>query len=202
MTVQHHLDIATLMSCSAGSQPEALAGVIASHLAVCPRCCEQLRKLSCVGDVLLATLPPVAVAQSVPKPPALDSERRSQPSVGSSGALSESERVLDATMQSVLANRGSRLEWHDLAPGVRAAAIQLSPTARGHLSLVALTPGSKLPDQTHASARLTFVVEGNYHDERGTFGPGDVADFDDRAILPLVAGADTGCLCLIASDRP
>ena len=52
MKINHHLDDSTLMSCAAGSQPEALAAVVSSHLSVCPRCRTELKKHALIGEAL------------------------------------------------------------------------------------------------------------------------------------------------------
>ena len=52
MTITHHPDISTLMCCAAGSQPEAFAAVVASHLALCPECRAEVRHMQEIGVAL------------------------------------------------------------------------------------------------------------------------------------------------------
>ena len=57
MTIVHHPDDATLMSFAAGSLTEALAAVVATHIAMCPRCARELELLELVGTALIESMP-------------------------------------------------------------------------------------------------------------------------------------------------
>ena len=42
MKIAHHPGLESLMSCSAGSMPEAFAAVMASHISIGPKCRKEL----------------------------------------------------------------------------------------------------------------------------------------------------------------
>ena len=73
MTIRHHADDATLMSYAAGSLPEALAAVLAAHLALCSRCRLEVAGLERIGAVLFDRIPPVPMLE--PAPPVGPAER-------------------------------------------------------------------------------------------------------------------------------
>ena len=66
MTIRHHADDATLMSYAAGSLPEALAAVLAAHLALCPRCRAEVAKFERIGAALFERLAPVPMLGEAP----------------------------------------------------------------------------------------------------------------------------------------
>jgi putative transcriptional regulator len=183
--LRHHLDIASLMSCSAGSQPEALAAVIASHLAVCPQCRASLSRLSCVGEALFEGLPQAKLQNDWPV------EALNNPTP---------HRVDRGQNPSSLTERLKPLEWKPVGIGARAATLPLSPLASGDLCILDLAPGTQLPQHALDKAQLTFVMTGSFRDERGTFRPGDIVDREPQSNLSSVADPLSGCVCLIASD--
>ncbi|MCU0955173.1 MAG: ChrR family anti-sigma-E factor [Hyphomicrobium sp.] len=193
MKITHHLDDATLMSCSAGSQPEALAAVVSSHLSVCPRCRLELKRHALIGEVLFEALKPEPVSGEVPQAGAR-AETISAPA---------DDGGLPAALQAALHGRFDDVPWRRAAPGVWHCPIELSPGAKGDLRLLKVAPGIKLPEHGHGGSELTLVLDGAYSDEFGTFRRGDVADLGDDVEHRPVADPEHGCICLAASDaRP
>jgi putative transcriptional regulator len=193
MKITHHLDDATLMSCSAGSQPEALAAVVSSHLSVCPQCRGELKRHSLIGEVLFEALKPEPVTGEVP----------------SAGARADSvsaaadDAELPEALKAALEGRFDDVPWRRAAPGVWHFPIELSPGAKGDLRLLKVAPGIKLPEHGHGGSELTLVLDGAYSDEFGTFRRGDVADLGDDVEHRPIADPEHGCICLAASDaRP
>src|SRR3989337_2461423 len=66
MTIAHPPDVATLMSCAAGSEPEALAAVVASHISMCPRCAAEVQKLEQIGGALFDAIGTAPVVREAP----------------------------------------------------------------------------------------------------------------------------------------
>lgn len=188
--ITHHLDIATLISCSAGSQPEALAAVTAAHLAVCASCTAQLAKAHVIGEAMFASLHPVALSQSAPT--AFSTPAARSPSADGSIPL---------PAICTLGHDRSDIQWDKVASGVWTAPIPLSAEANGSLHLLKLAPGVTQPSAQTSGSKLSIVVSGSYQDGDKTFLPGDVADYDTQSDHVKAANPDTGCVCLIATDR-
>jgi putative transcriptional regulator len=199
MTIHHHLDDSTLMSCAAGSQPEALAAVVASHLAVCPRCRGELETLSLIGETLFDSLAPVPVTREAPVVAARASEADEDGSVRI--ARRPADPGVPDAVASVMAGRAGDVHWRRLAPGIWHYPLELSAGAEGDLRLIKVAPGHTLPEHGHGGSEITLILDGAYSDEFGTFQKGDVADLGDDAEHRPVADKDQGCICLIASDR-
>jgi len=192
MKITHHLDDATLMSCAAGSQPEALAAVGSSHLAVCPRCRAELNKHSVIGEALFENLSPEPVTRSATFAAMRAGEAAVAEAVGGD---------MPVALHAALNGHFDRVPWRRVAPGVWHFPISLSEGARGDLRLVKVAPGTKLPEHGHGGSELTLILDGSYTDEFGTFRCGDVADLGDDVEHRPVADPVHGCICLTASDE-
>lgn len=199
-TITHHPDISTLMCCAAGSQPEAFAAVVASHLALCPACREEVRRMQEIGVALFDKLEPVPVSC---QPPVV-ALRAGEADVGTPPDDREIiEGICKTGVPMPLAKHvGCCLHdvpWQTVAPGIATYTIPLSQGCCGTLKLVMVQPGTALPEHGHAGAELTLVLTGSYSDEIGTFRPGDVADLDEETTHRPVACPQNGCVCLTAS---
>jgi putative transcriptional regulator len=198
MTIKHHLDPATLMSCAAGSQPEALAAVVASHLSVCPHCRSELRKFERIGEALFDNLVPTPVIKQAPIV-----AMRSLDSAGvvASSAELDAQGDLPAPIRELAHGKFDEIAWRRLGPGVWHYPLPLSDNAQGDLRLLKVAPGVAMPEHGHGGSELTLILRGSYSDVFGTFRSGDVADLGDDVDHRPVADPIEGCICLIASDR-
>ena len=64
MTINHHLDEATLFSYVAGALAQGPALVVASHLAMCGICRRRCRELEAIGGALLENISLAAVSDN------------------------------------------------------------------------------------------------------------------------------------------
>jgi putative transcriptional regulator len=192
MKITHHLDDATLMSCAAGSQPEALAAVGSSHLAVCPRCRVELKKHAVIGEALFENLSPEPVTLSAAVAAMRAGEAAVTEAVGGD---------MPAALHAALNGHFDHVPWRRVAAGVWHCPISLSEGVSGDLRLVKVAPGTKLPKHGHGGSELTLILDGSYTDEFGTFRCGDVADLGDDVEHCPVADPVHGCICLTESDE-
>lgn len=203
MEPRHHLDIATLMSCSAGSQPEALALIVASHLAVCPQCRSDLEMGSSIGVALFEDIAPAALTCGDPRLSNTDPDGSAQPNAGvppPGSRHAEDHGAGQAPVPPLTWIAAQReLTWTEPAPGVGVAALPLSLNARGRLHLVRMAPGASLPPRLTDTTELTFVVDGGIGTATRSLKAGDVLEglvaHQDR----LTADLSDGCLCLMGT---
>lgn len=196
MSINHHPDVSTLMSCAAGSQPEAIAAVMASHIAVCPDCARELRKMEAIGAALFEDVAPQGVACGAP---VIAARAREAHDDASGHPLTGGDVPFPLVPH--VGRRLSGVKWKRLAPGVWHYPLPLSEQAKGTLRLVKVEPGRAIPDHGHGGEELTLVLDGSYHDSLGTYRRGDVADLDDDVEHQPVADSVEGCICLIASEH-
>lgn len=185
--IAHHPSETTLLAYAAGTLPEALAIVTATHAGGCSVCRQRLEALEAVGGVLLDSLPPAALSDD-----ALDRllARAHEPAP-------PLPPVLNAGLPPPL-DRVPLGRWWPIGIGARWRPLQAAGAAWGGLVLV--QPGRALPRHGHEGLELTCVLKGAFSDASGRYGPGDLSEPQDDHDQPPVAAAGSPCLCVIASE--
>lgn len=200
MKIAHHVDDATLMSFVAGSLPEALGAVVATHLTVCSHCRNELQTMECIGGALLGRIGASSLSQPPPRTPP-PAERR----VADEGdeILAAVERAGDvpAPLSRLIGSDLGSVRWKRLGLGVWHHPIQLSEGSGGDLRLLKISPGQVMPEHGHGGTELTMVLSGRFQDEVGVYSAGDIADLDQEVEHSPVADRTLGCICLIASEE-
>jgi putative transcriptional regulator len=194
MKTTHHPGAECLMSCSAGSMPEAFAAIMATHMAMCPQCQKDLAIMEHIGTVLFDKIAPAAVAK--PAPVAAMMAREAEPD---GTALPAAEGDVPATLVASVGHHLDKVSWSRVSPGVWQHRIPLSKGAKGDLRLIKVAPGQKIPQHAHSGEEMTLVLRGAYDDETGRYEAGDVADFYGDVDHAPVADAEAGCICLSAT---
>lgn len=197
MKITHHPGLESLMSCSAGSMPEAFAAVMAAHIATCPQCQKDLAVMEDIGVALLDQLSPTALSEPAPVMAfrRLEAEAAG-PDTHAGSTIGDVPEVLVPVVGSYLDD----IKWKKLANGITHYQIPLSKTAQGDLRLIKIAPGTALPEHGHGGSELTLILRGAYSDKTGTYRTGDVADLTDNIEHQPVADAHDGCICLVATD--
>jgi putative transcriptional regulator len=206
MMPAHHLPEEILLDHAAGSQPEALAVLVATHLALCPACRAAAADCEALGGALLcaAAAEPLAddaLARTLAR---LDAEDDVAP------APPRPVEAVEADMPQPLAGYlgGSldALAWRRLSPGIEAAALRRRPEAAPDpafpLSLLRIAPGAAAPRHSHRGCEATLVLRGAYSDAGGRYERGDVQLADAGVDHRPVAAAGEVCLCLVYRDAP
>lgn len=136
-------------------------------------------------------------------------------------ALSDRDRVLDAVLSKVAAERlpaarrdepaslpaplrnllGFDLDqvpWRTKMPGFREYEIGTFDGCEA--TLFWIKPGRKIPAHTHESSELTLVLEGSFSDTKGRYGPGDISVADDSVDHRPIAGTECPCIGFAVTD--
>ena len=185
--ISHHPSETTLLAYAAGTLPEALAIVAATHISGCPVCRHGLGALEAAGGVLLDSLPPAALSAD-----ALDRllARTDEPAPAPPPLLNAG---LPPPLDRIPLGR-----WWPIGIGARWRPLQAAGAAWGGLVLV--QPGRALPRHGHEGLELTCVLKGAFSDATGLYGPGDLSEPQQDHDLPPVAEDGEPCLCVIASE--
>jgi putative transcriptional regulator len=197
--IAHHPDDASLMSFAAGSLPDSLAVVIASHCSICQSCAGEVRKMERIGSALFAGLAPSPLIRGTPHKALLGLEADIMGAADAEPALRNCE--VPAPIRHLVGTSLDEIRWQRLVPGVWHAPIMPGKPERGDLRLLKVEPGRAMPDHGHGGSELTMILRGAYHDRVGRFTTGDVADLDDSVEHQPIADAETGCICIIASEK-
>jgi putative transcriptional regulator len=195
MTITFHPELESLMSCSAGSMPEAFAAVMAAHITVCPQCQKDLALMQDIGVALFEKLPGTAVTSDAPVMALRAGEAGGETDIGV-----KAEGDVPAPLAPVIGHHLDALKWTRVAPGVWQHPIALKDPARGQLRLIKVAPGMALPEHSHNGSELTLILKGSYRDATGHYCVGDVADMTGDAKHSPVADPLEGCICLAAND--
>jgi putative transcriptional regulator len=199
MAITHHPAPESLMSCSAGSMPEACAAVMACHVAVCPACRKELAMLHEIGTALFEAIAPTPVACAAPVVALRGLEADVAPEKHEAGEAG------DVPLPLVGAVGGSldHVKWSRVGPGVWQHRIKLAgdgtEDGESSLRLLKVAPGHALPEHGHAGQELTLVLRGAYRDGEQRFGIGDVADIGDDVEHAPCTDPEEGCICLVAT---
>jgi len=198
--IHHHLHESTLLAYSAGTLPESLNFVIASHLAVCPACREKLNALDVVGASALMQLDPMALSDHALEDimTLLDDEFM----IEKPQAANRAANPLPAPLKPYLPDGLEGIAWKTMAPGIKSYPLDDIKAGRGSVRLLKIAPGVTIPEHSHDGTELTLVLRGSFSDEVGRFKAGDIADLDEAINHQPIADTAEDCICLIATQSP
>ncbi len=196
-TITHHPDEDLLLAYASGAANEAIALVVATHLAFCPRCRRAVADAERTGGALLAAIDPIALSDTaLPSVLArLDEpvrrERRKMPDSGADPHIPEPLRSYAGNL-----SRG----WLPLGPGL--AHRPLLRRGKTSVRLIRAEPGVSVPRHTHHGSEFTLVLSGGFRDGGERFGPGDLQSATPELTHQPVADPDEICLNLAVTDAP
>jgi putative transcriptional regulator len=201
MTISHHPSDATLVAYVSGGLGEALALVVATHIALCPDCRRKAGAAEAVGGALLDELPPApmtedAFAKVLPRLGAIEEKPAAiaHPSLG--GDFQPPAPLRDYVGPSL-----SEKNWRFLAPGIgRIAVVPRSRRSVGAY-LLRIKPGKRVAHHGHGGTELTMILSGGYTDEIGHFVSGDFVELDGNIRHRPVADPGEDCICLVAAGK-
>lgn len=187
--INHHPTDLTLTAYAAGTLPEGLAMVVATHLSLCPRCRHDARVLEAAGGALLSDLPPAMMApDALTRVLARTTEVPTPPSAAP---------ILHTGLPAPL-DRCTFGRWWPVAPGLRWRPMRV--TGRAWAGLLAVAPGRSMPRHGHAGLELACVLRGSFVDGSGRYAAGDIAEPETDHDLPPRVESDDPCICVIASE--
>lgn len=155
-----------------------------------------------VGAVLLKTLS----GDAMRKPAPIGAARRAeadppQPIEVPNAKRGDSRHEVPSMLARIVGSDLDKVPWRRLGVGVWHYKLPLSGGAEGDLRLLKVAAGRRMPEHGHGGSELTMLLRGSYRDEMGEFRVGDVADLDDDVEHQPVAHPETGCICIVASDK-
>jgi len=171
MAPTHHIPETTLVEYASGAQPEAVALLVATHLALCPACRVRHEELEALGGELLDGLAPADLSVDLgavmarlgdapvpaplpPKPPP--------------GGF-----VLPRPLRDYVGPLGA-IQWTGLIPGIQQ--VELDLLWEGvPVRLTRLRGGTVVPTHSHTDEELSLVLTGGFEDEIGHYVRGDVS---------------------------
>jgi putative transcriptional regulator len=192
MTITRHLDDSTLLSFAAGSLPASLAVLAAAHVAICPRCRDEMAVMELVGGALLGDLPGAAMRGPVPAVPEVERPRpaAAPPPVAAGEVPAPLARLVGDSLDAI--------RWRWVSPGSWLRRVPFA--GGGQLHLFKCSPNVALPEHGHEGSELTLLLRGTLSDSTGVYRAGDICDLDETIEHTPLAGTE-GCICAVAQDH-
>jgi putative transcriptional regulator len=197
----HHPGDEWLLEYAAGSSPEPIALLVATHLTLCPRCRGRVDDYEALGGALLQDLEPAPLREDsltrmmerLDRPDAEPEPRRPAPEPA--GIFDLPQPLRDHVGGSLDA-----LAWRRFGPVAQASLLGRFPGFKTRMLRVGA--GSALPGHTHEGTELALVIRGGFTDALGHYLRGDVSEAGSQVDHRPVADADEECLCLVVTDAP
>ena len=201
MMPTHHPGDDLLIAYAAGSQEEPVSLVVATHLALCPRCRGEVARLEELGGTLLEEQPAEALGEDslerilvrldepAPEAPQRPAELAAGPAP-----------LVPRPLRDYLGGGLDQLDWTSFRGLEKVELLSDRPGFRTRL--MRIKSGTAMPTHSHEGNELTLVLAGGFSDEHGHFVRGDVAEADPSVDHQPVADPGEDCLCLAVTDAP
>ena len=199
MLPEHHPGAEMLLDYAAGNVPEPVGLLLATHLALCPRCRRETAVYEQAGGLLLEQVrddqePAAAEWQALLTRLEVPAEAVAEPTPRRAGDLPR-------PLADYLGRDLDDLNWRRVGHGI--AAFDVLPARRGPRAVLVRIPyGVAVPEHGHGGTEATLVLHGGYADTIGRFRRGDLqlADGTLRHGPRADLGEDCLCLAVIEGD--
>ena len=197
--IQHHLPAALLLDYVAGTLPEAVGVLVATHLALCPGCRAEAALLEDAAGLLLADEPGapeddaglaalLALLDTPEAPPTVPPLPAPPP-----------DTVLPMPLRAYVGPYAD-LPWTTTLPGVSSRVELPLLFADVPVTLERVRPGRFVPRHGHDGLEITLVLSGGYQDRGLGYARGDVSALGPETTHSLQID-DDGEDCLLLSVR-
>jgi putative transcriptional regulator len=196
---QFHPPTELLMDYASGALAQAPSLVVATHLALCPDCRHEVRRLEALGGALLDSACEELPISSICKDKVmamLDAPATDTPEPVELFLC----RVLPAPLRQYVGCGVGEIKWQKLTGAVDR--VELGQCTEGRAQLLRIKAGAPMPQHTHGGNEYTLVLQGNFRDESGLYRRGDLAVCDGSVTHAPVAGETEDCICLVVTEGP
>jgi putative transcriptional regulator len=197
-----------LLDHAVGASSPPVGLLLATHIALNPAARRRYRDFETLGGAMLDRIDPVAVAPDAFERlmARIDAPRgRPDPMMapapaveGTGGDVAE----LPAPLRGHVAGGIDALPWRQVTRGVHEAALPLAGRGGERATLLRIAAGRAIPRHTHRGNEMTLVLDGDFADEGGHYGRGDLSITDPTIEHQPVAGQGRDCLCLVVTSAP
>jgi putative transcriptional regulator len=184
-----------LVDYAAGTAPEPIAVLVATHVALNAKSRETLSKLEAAGGALLDSIPPAPVSEQ-----ALDQMLgRLGPQEPKRAAPPHEPDTVPAPLRAYVPGEISGLPWRSLAWGLSEAVLPCTSASPYRLSLLRIGGGRAFPRHGHRGTELVLVLQGGFADSHGHYVRGDVCFADETIEHRPIADSGEDCVCLMVA---
>lgn len=198
MSASFHPSDELLVAYGAGSLAEASSVLVATHLALCPRCRAEVARVEAVGGTLLEGLAPADMADGALA--AVIARLGAQAAHHPRSRVSSGPERLPLPLGDYVSGDLEALAWKRLSKGVEQVLLLRRGTAR--VRLLRIGAGAVVPEHGHYGTELTMVLRGGFTDLGNRYGRGDVATANSGIVHSPAADHSETCLCVAVTDAP
>lgn len=202
MTPRHHVPEEILLDYASGTLAQPFAVLVASHLALCPSCRDELNMLESLAGNLLSGLDKGTcdagllgrtLARIDELPPSARQEAGAEKTPNGDPRLPQ-------PLRGIISKPLQNLAWKGIG-GFRQA--EVPSKVEGCVSrLMRIRGGTAMPRHSHGGLELTLVFAGGFSDENGHYLRGDISAADPTIEHRPIADDGEECLCLAVSETP
>ncbi len=204
MNINHHPSDELLLDYAAGSLREGWSIAIATHLALCPHCRNQVDVMESIGGCMLDNIESPSMTGQGYDDLLHRLEGLPQEAPAAAGTVSEKtgdRPVFPEPLRGYLGCDLDSVRWQRLGRGAYQV---LVPTQENDsvVRLLRIPAGRPVPAHTHGGLELTVVLQGAFSDATGEFGRGDIQEADETLQHQPHAAPGADCICLAVTDAP
>ncbi|MCR9275182.1 MULTISPECIES: ChrR family anti-sigma-E factor [Mameliella] len=197
-TIRHHLTDDLIMGYSAGTLPEAVNLIIATHVSLCDDCRAAVEAHDALGGAVLDATEAETLDESC-----LDATLamiRAMDAPTPRDIAMPRDAIAPAPLLDYIGGSLEAVKWRPVGMGVKQAILKTSPEATARLLYI--PAGTAMPDHGHRGLELTLVLQGAFQDDEGYFARGDIEIADAELHHTPVADISQDCICLAVTDAP
>lgn len=198
-TIQHHLTEDLILGYSAGTLPEAVNLIIATHISMCDECRAAVEAHDAIGGALLEDADAATAVSGACLEGALALIRGSDTPAPRDIRVPQ-DPVAPAPLLDYIGGSLDEVKWRPVALGVKQAILKTSSEATARLLYI--PAGTAMPDHGHRGIELTLVLKGAFQDDEGYFARGDIEIANEGLHHTPVADISEDCICLAVTDAP
>lgn len=197
--VREHIDTidSLLARYVAGTLPAPARVLVEAHLELKPENRVRVRNLEAMAGQALLDVDPVAISDRDGMLEAIFSSKA--PGAAETGEQS-GQTVFPKVLYDFVGFDADDVPWRTRMPGYRE--YDLGEIEGCHVNLFWIKPGRTVPAHTHEGSELSLVLDGDFTDDRGFYGRGDISVADDSVDHRPCAGKDRPCIGLAVMDAP
>lgn len=198
-SITHHLTDDLILGYSAGTLPEAVNLIIATHISLCDECRAAIEAQDAVGGAVLETAKGMPVSDAF-LDGALAMIRGGDFAPTARPVDTVRDDIAPAPLRDYIGGSLDDVKWRPIGMGVKQAILPTSREASARLLFI--PAGTAMPDHGHRGLELTLVLKGAFHDDEGYFGRGDIEIANEELHHTPVADIAEDCICLAVTDAP
>ena len=196
MTITHHPGEELLLGYASGAADEAVALLVASHIALCAQCRAVVRGAEAAGGSVLAEVAPVGLGQNAYQSILARLDAPAAAIVRNANLGGDVPMPLQAYVGASYAD----VPWRHITTGLAHFPLRTKGGTRARL--IRAMPGAAVATHTHRGEEWTLVLTGSYSDVTGRYAAGDVQSTTPQIEHQPTADAGPVCINLAVTDAP